>query len=150
MCVCVWLIHQPTFKTKAALLRSLQPSSSRAVAAAAAAASSWPSPTPSCDKARAKKPWNPGSRHRASSTGASPMTELLSACRIARWSGSDNAAAAAAGGGGEAEEEGAGLAGGVAVTASMSALCPPEEENAAWCKGQVRADRSHNEQKTVA
>lgn len=73
------------------------------------------------------------------------MTELLSAWRMARWSGSDNAGAA--GGGGEEEEEGAGSAGGVAATAWMSALCPPEEENAAWCNGHVRVDRSHTGQK---
>jgi len=76
------------------------------------------------------------------------MTELLSACRIARWRGSDNAGADAAEGGEEAEEEGAGSAGGGAATASMSALCPPEEENAAWVEGHVSADRSHKEQKT--
>lgn len=75
------------------------------------------------------------------------MTEALRACRIARWSGSDNAAAA-----GE-EEDGAEAAeaeegeedvsaGWAAETASMSALCPPDEENAA-CRGWFRrADHS--------
>lgn len=144
-----------TFKTNAALLRSLQLSSSDTVALDS---SPLPAPTTAapglcCERVRAKNSRNPGSWQSASSTGARPITEQLRACRIARCSGSERVVV---GGGGESAlpspgtaaaageveagvEDDASAGSDAAATTSINALCPPEEENAACGRNTGRA-----------